>query len=150
MNFPPPVWGPHFWKAIHYVALSYPNQPSNTDKQNYRQFFNSIQNILPCESCKKNMSSNLKLLPLEPYLDNNTKLFRWTVELHNTVNKETQKPVMPYDTARKLYLNTTEGFTNMPRQGFNITKEKILVYSIIALISLFVINKFFFSKKKRK
>ena len=149
MNFPPPVWGSHFWKVIHYVALSYPERPSYTDKQNFKQFFSSIQYVLPCESCKQNMVSNLRQLPLEQNLENNTKLFKWTVDLHNMVRKETNKPVMSYDSARQLYLNIeTEGFSNVSNQRF--TKEKILVYSIVALILLFLINKFVFSKKRKR
>jgi len=150
MNFSPFVWGPSFWKVIHYVALSYPENPTNTDKENYKLFFSSLKNVLPCDSCKNNMSKHIKLLPLEPYLDNNRKLFRWTVQLHNMVNKETNKKEISYNDTFNIYLNDEIPDKSSKKIGFNINKERILIYIGIALVLLFFINKYFFSKKRRR
>jgi hypothetical protein len=48
MAITPEIWGPHGWKFMHYVALAYPAKPTEEDKKNYKIFFESIQNILPC------------------------------------------------------------------------------------------------------
>ena len=47
----PNLWGPHGWKFIHYVTFGYPINPTNQDKENYKMFFLSLQNILPCSKC---------------------------------------------------------------------------------------------------
>ncbi len=101
MNIPPYVWGSFFWQMIHYVALSYPEEPTIIDKENYKMFFESLQYVLPCESCKDNMVLHMKDLP--PVLKNNEKLFYWTVDLHNMVREMTNKTTITYEEAKTLY-----------------------------------------------
>ena len=33
------VWGSHLWYSMHFIALGYPNNPSNADKNNYKNFY---------------------------------------------------------------------------------------------------------------
>ena len=46
INFNPKLWGNHAWVFLQHVALSYPDQPNKEIKQNYKDFFYSIKNIL--------------------------------------------------------------------------------------------------------
>lgn len=85
-------WGPHFWFTIHYAALGYPDKPSITDKRKYKTFFENLGYVIPCSKCSKNYMIHTKDLPIEPFLENKDSLFKWTVILHNTVNKEIGKP----------------------------------------------------------
>ena len=55
----PKIWGPHGWKFMHFVSLGYPDNPTDTDKQNYKDFYYSLQNILPFEKFAQNYKQNL-------------------------------------------------------------------------------------------
>jgi hypothetical protein len=92
MNLPPTVWGPFFWLTIHITALAYPTKPSYTDKRAAKQFFESLANLLPCPVCREHYKQHLTKLPLLPHLDNRKDLFKWTVDLHNSVNATQGKP----------------------------------------------------------
>ena len=99
----PEVWGPHAWQFLHSITLSYPDNPTSEDKNNHAQFFNSIQNILPCQKCKDHYTQNLQVLPIEQHLDNKESLFRWSVDLHNRVNVINNKREYSYDEVTELY-----------------------------------------------
>ena len=99
----PEIWGPHAWQFLHSITLSYPDNPTLEDKNNHAQFFNSIQNILPCQKCKDHYTQNLHILPIEQHLDNKESLFRWSVDLHNRVNVINNKREYSYDEVTELY-----------------------------------------------
>ena len=58
----PLIWGPHGWKFIHYVSLGYPENPTINDKNFYKNFYYSLQDVLPCEKCRINYKKGIKLL----------------------------------------------------------------------------------------
>ena len=37
----PRIWGPPAWTFLHSVTLAYPDNPTETDRTNYKKFFNS-------------------------------------------------------------------------------------------------------------
>jgi hypothetical protein len=92
MLFPPAVWGPFFWHTIHIVAMGYPKQPSYTDKKCAKEFFESLAFLLPCSVCRTHYAEHLSKHPLTPYLDSRTDLIKWTIEIHNQVNRMLNKP----------------------------------------------------------
>jgi hypothetical protein len=92
MQFPPNVWGPFFWHTIHIVALGYPKNPTYTDKKSAKEFYESLAFLIPCPLCKEHYKEHLSKKPLTPFLDSRTDLIKWTVEIHNIVNKATGKP----------------------------------------------------------
>ena len=55
-------WGPHAWLFLHSITFQFPNKPTHKDKLNYKHFFESIQNILPCPKCRSHYSKNIKNL----------------------------------------------------------------------------------------
>ena len=99
----PEVWGPHAWQFLHSITLAYPDNPTLEDKNNHAQFFNSIQNILPCQSCRDHYTQNLQELPVEQHLENKESLFRWSIDLHNRVNVMNNKREYSYDEVTELY-----------------------------------------------
>lgn len=93
-NITPSVWGPSTWRAIHFIALGYPENPTEESIQFYGNFFeDALPKVLPCKTCANNYIRHLQELPITPYLYSGGKnrLFEWTVELHNLVNKEIGK-----------------------------------------------------------
>ena len=108
-NLIPPsttIWGPHGWKFLHYVSLGYPEHPTEEDKINYKNFFISIKNILPCIICSNHYAENYDKIPLtDAILSDKTSLVRWVIDIHNVVNKSKNKRIVPYDEALAL-INT--------------------------------------------
>jgi len=92
MQFTPSVWGPFFWHTIHIAALGYPKDPTYTDKRAAKEFFESLQFMLPCGVCREHYSKHIKESPISTFLDRRADLFRWTITIHNEVNKSLHKP----------------------------------------------------------
>lgn len=92
MEFPPTVWGPFFWHTIHIVALGYPKNPTYTDKKCAKEFYESLAFLLPCGICRQHYAEHLAQNPLTPFLDSRTDLLKWTIDIHNKVNKMLGKP----------------------------------------------------------
>lgn len=92
MRFPPTVWGPIFWMTIHITALGYSQTPTYAEKRAAKEFFEGLQFLLPCSICREHYAEHIKAKPISPFLDSRADLFKWTVELHNTVNEKLGKP----------------------------------------------------------
>jgi hypothetical protein len=106
----PDIWGPHGWKFMHYVSLGYPSNPSEEDKRNYKNFYTSLQHILPCAKCAQNYSHNLKKYPIDNHLGSRDTLIRWVIDIHNQVNNELGKKEYSYIEALDLYTSTPREF----------------------------------------
>lgn len=97
MGISPKRWGKEGWKFIHYVALTYPSKPTEKDKAKYLKFFESLQDVLPCEICASHFREHMKQHPIK--LETNRELFNWTVDIHNIVNTQNGKKILTYDEA---------------------------------------------------
>jgi hypothetical protein len=103
MNFPPEVWGPFFWHTIHIVALGYSNNPTYSDKKAAKDFFESLQHLIPCSICKSHYVQHFKNNPITPSLDSRADLIQWTINIHNEVNKMLNKPTWTRDEVIAYY-----------------------------------------------
>lgn len=92
MQFSPSVWGPFFWHTIHIVALGYSKNPTYTDKKCAKEFYESFAFLIPCSVCRDHYKEHLIAKPITTFLDSRTDLIKWTIEIHNTVNKMLGKP----------------------------------------------------------
>jgi hypothetical protein len=77
---------------MHLAALGYSNSPTLPEKRAAKEFYESLQYMIPCPICKTHYAEFLKQYPLTPSLDSRTDLFRWTVQVHNAVNESLGKP----------------------------------------------------------
>jgi hypothetical protein len=84
-------WGPDGWKLLHSVAHNYPKNPTNTDKDVYAIFFESLQYILPCIYCRMSYTEYINELPIKNNLDDKNKLTKWIYLIHNKVNDKLRK-----------------------------------------------------------
>ena len=134
MGLSPLGWGREAWHFIHLVALTYPPQPSEEDKKEYLQFFESLQNVLPCEVCAIHYREKIKVNP--PKLTNQKDLFEWTVDIHNSVNKDNGKKTLTYEQAFAEINNNLKNRNQKPDYSF-LVKGVSLSVSIITMISLF-------------
>ena len=89
---PPSVGGPFFWHTMHLAALGYSATPTLPEKRAAKEFYESLQYMIPCPLCKTHYAEFLKQYPITPSLDSRMDLFRWTVQIHNAVNESLGKP----------------------------------------------------------
>jgi len=123
------IWGPNVWRSIHFIALGYPKKPTFEDKENYKNFFNSLGPVLPCSKCSLNFKRHMDEIPIDMYLHNG-QLFAWTVKLHNLVNKENEKPEISVTQAKSLLLSKDHDLVKKGAVG--------LIVVIVILVGLWI------------
>ena len=145
----PDTWGPHGWKFIHYVTLGYPGNPTDADKKHYESFFILLKHILPCSICANHYKENYKQMPLNnTILSNRELLIRWGIDLHNVVNKMKDKPIVPYEKARKMIEDdmicknrTVENFSNNMEESKPISNMFVLLILLGMFVTIAIIYK---------
>ena len=134
----PNIWGKHIWYSVHYIALAYPMQPTDEEKEQYLSFYLSVGQVLPCKKCRINFADHLTKLPLDnAVLANRNTLFAWTVHLHNEVNKSTGKDVQwSVEQALEYYKKYTGSHTfgNMPSTG----TSNVIIVCVLMVLLVFV------------
>lgn len=136
MGLNPEIWGSSGWRFIHSVALTYPYEPTEQDKDNYRKFFESIPKVLPCSICGEHFQEKLDTMPLR--LDSRKDLWEWTVDAHNQVNKDNGKKELTYDEAMKEFDKNTNAITQ--KQQTQIQHNELTELFAGVGISLLIIN----------
>ncbi len=99
----PQVWGKHGWFFLHSITMGYPDHPTNTDRDKYRNFFYNIGSVLPCNKCQINYRKHMEQIPIEPALINRSKLVEWLINIHNLTNRDTGKKELSYAEVIKIY-----------------------------------------------
>ena len=86
------VWGPAIWHSLHTISFNYPVNPTLEQKIQYRNYVLSLQNVLPCGACRKNLKMNFKHLPLKMSdMKSRDTFSRYIYNLHELVNKMLKK-----------------------------------------------------------
>lgn len=106
INLGPNVWGPYGWKFLHFITIGYPENPSNQDKLNYKNFFQSLGNVIPCPTCAQHYKQHLNMYPLtDNILSNKKNVINWLIDVHNEVNKTLNKRTYTYEEGIDLILS---------------------------------------------
>jgi hypothetical protein len=151
------IWGPYGWKYFHFVALAYPLNPTEEDKINYYNFYIFFGKTLPCQNCINNYNEHLQKYPLtNNILSTKDTLLKWTIDIHNEVNKKLDKKIYNYDDAIALIKNNyneplvfskpvIESFTSLESDK-NKTKNNnntlfLFMFLFIALIIIAILYK---------
>ena len=118
-NINPEIWGPNLWKFLHFLTLSYPENPSEEEQNRVFDFLTSLHEILPCEKCRNNFNKHLTTLS-DAILKDNVLLVKWLFNVHNDVNKSNNKDVLDYNHFIDLYSTVKK-----PEKPEEIKKPKI-------------------------
>ncbi len=134
----PSVWGPQFWNVMHLVALGYPSAPTESDRGQYKQFYETFGHVVPCRKCRVAYQEHVKALPLTmQVLNTPDSLFAWTVQVHNAVNASTGKPsTWTAEQAKAYYLS---GRYNKCITSFNTSPTEEWRLLLIMMIGFNVI-----------
>ena len=152
----PETWGPQFWYILHIISFEYPDNPVETDKRVYYDFYSSLKDILPCNACKNHYREFLHKHPLLPFLDKKADLVQWVVDIHNFVNESLGKPILSLDEVLDIYgsLNPISPFAKV--DSIAIAKKHeikrytklyywLVILGIIIICARFYFNRYYFS-----
>ena len=109
LGLDPYCWGSTLWHSMHSIAAGYPLVVENNDpiRNEYAIFYESLQNILPCEACREHYKQNLLELPINDYLGSRLELSEWVYKIHNKVNEITNKPFNSIPKFEEVYKKYT-------------------------------------------
>lgn len=148
MGIEPTIWGPHMWTMIHLICLQAPKEIDVNIRNTYYMFFSMMPYVLPCDKCREHWLEHIQTYPLENVLNTRETLFKWSVDMHNIVNKSLGKAEISYEEAFQHWTNVSTNRTTTVHEtkfcNFAMSKiNYILILSIIIIILLliFVIKK---------
>ena len=138
-NINPVLWGKHLWKYLHYLTLSYPDNPTIDEQIKIKIFFNMIGDYLPCEKCRINYNRHQSELYLsDEILQSRDKLIFWLFDLHNIVNAETGKERFTKEDFFKEYR-----FDKDDTAKITFFNKYIILILVIVLLILFLLYRKF-------
>lgn len=109
MGISPDIWGPSAWAFLHLIVLSEPEKLDRSRLVHYKSFYTLLQELLPCQKCRNHLKENMKNLQDITTLQSKRELFDWTTQLHNLVNKITNKSTYDTEEAYNLWNEIAEG-----------------------------------------
>ena len=128
------TWGPSLWHILHTIAKQYPNRPNARDKFYANQMINILAFIIPCFKCQRHYMTNIT--KYKPNFDNSEKFFKWTVKLHNIVNKLNNKQIFTVTQAMKVTENVLNSskiqrlflYLRQESNNYNISKTALIKF----------------------
>jgi hypothetical protein len=121
MNIPPTKWGPHFWMTLHIACLGC------QDYKALAEFVEGYIYIIPCLTCREHFEQVLVENPVPEDGD----FFKWSVDVHNIVNKRLGKPKFSYEEA---LANMVVAVPSTPQFDLKIILIIVLIMTILFLI----------------
>jgi len=131
----PKIWGPHAWIFLHTITLNFPDNPTLEQKKHYKDFFESLINIIPCDKCRYNYMLKIKKHPVN--VENRNKLVEWLLFIHNEVNKSNGKKEITMPELIKTY---REMYSSKKKDSEITIKKKYINYIIVLLILILIYN----------
>jgi hypothetical protein len=145
VNISPKYWGRGAWVFLHSVTMAYPDNPTDSDKLNYKNFFSSIKHILPCQKCRVNYSKHLLNYPLtDKILSSRENLIDWLILIRNQTNISNNKPKIDYNGVVQQIENIHN--TLYSSESISMKNKYIrfgIVLTFIFIISVIIIKPYF-------
>lgn len=112
------TWQPLSWIIFHTLALNY----NDNYQQHYINFFETFRKIIPCSICRNHYNQNINKENMSIQQNiNKDRIFNWTIDIHNSVNKMNHKKQWNYDEAKDYYV----------KNNFNNKILKIFLYEYV-------------------
>lgn len=149
----PSVWGKHYWFVFHIVGLKYPEEPSIEDKIAYTHFYKELWRFIPCNTCSSNYLAHFEQLPIDDHLNNNTTLFKWTVDFHNIVNTSLNKPIMSVNDAMAQYSSPLEvvvGTSETKKCDHHLAINTMLYINVVFIVITAIFIVWVWNKKQAR
>lgn len=141
----PPIWGPHVWKFLHILALSYPINPSSKEQDSMIKFLNLLCIILPCPMCSEHCSTYIE--NNKPNVKNRDSFKKWLFDFHNDVNYNTNKKILTYAEAEKCVLDSViESYNKSGNNIIDTPRHNFVNMYIYIMITIIILSIFVFYK----
>jgi hypothetical protein len=117
----------------------YPDLPTDATKQALRNYLDALVYLIPCPSCAEHWRE------IAPTVDTSSRVaaLKWSIDVHNAVNKRLQKPVLSYAEAiRALDDKCPHSGAYTPPQNYTppaLKTERTIMITIIVLLFVAVV-----------
>ena len=91
----PPIWGPTFWKHIHFIILTY-DVHQKPIRDMIEMYFYSLCGLLPCPECQEHYQNYYQKNPIKNALSKKVKLWKWVYRLESEVFSRTHPNGEPW------------------------------------------------------
>jgi Erv1 / Alr family len=85
------IWGNSTWTSNHAITFGYPIEPSEEQKNDYRNYFMLLGKVLPCRYCRDSYTQFINdgdAQLTDKDLESRDGLTRWFYRMHNAVNNK--------------------------------------------------------------
>lgn len=127
MAIKPAKFGPYFWGVLHLACVG------GIDPAALQALVTLFPAVLPCGTCGIHFAKVLEENPL-PETDDPDELFKWSVDVHNIVNKRLEKPLFTYEQAYNQWLSMPETKVVGPEKSKFDIKIVIIAVLVVALL----------------
>lgn len=142
-NYNPEKWGPKGWYFLDTIILSYPENPTEKQKEDFINFFSLVGYMLPCYKCRINYNKHLEANPLTvDTLQNRESMIKWWLGIHNMSRVSIGKDSYSINDFNNFYTNDFKTNDNN-----NIENTKNVVYVCIFLILVLWFKDYLFKIK---
>lgn len=104
----PPLWGTHFWVSIESIIIAMDTTEKNSIDSVYL-FLMSLQNTLPCPTCRLHYQNYCSRFDLKKYIHNKQLLFKWLYNLQKEIQTRNNKSMISYE----IYIQTIKSKFNL-------------------------------------
>lgn len=89
------IWGPLGWMTLHSVSTSYPENPTQTEKQLVNSWLEMFKDTITCPHCKEHFATMLYNYRnrFSGFLNSRQDFAMFVFRAHNAVNARLHKPV---------------------------------------------------------
>lgn len=144
------IWGKHAWHFLHVISFDYPNNPTQSIRDKYYNFFDALSEVLPCGICRDNYRKKLQKLNLLESLNSKEEFINFVINLHNNVANDLGKKEYKKEDVIKYYQNLYK-YNNTKYDGGQSggqNEEYNNILYILIIILLIIITYFIFKKYK--
>lgn len=153
MGIDPDIWGPSTWTFLHLTVLAEKENDLSNRIVYYKQLYTLLQQLLPCEKCRKHLKENMRLLTDIETIRTKRELFDWTTRLHNAVNRINGKREFTLEESLALWSAIANGKnkdtpSSSPEPSSDSNIRNILVPTVILILLIITIIEAVLLRKK--
>ncbi len=129
-------WGHPIWSYLHTITIIDGDINNIISEHNrIRPYIEKLHEIIPCKTCSEHYLVLLQKYPLDNCITEHLGLFKWTVNIHNEINRKLNRQEWTFDQAlrqwgtpyeRNKSINIT--IKNLENQDIELQKLKDDIY----------------------
>jgi len=134
------IWGPSLWTYLHLLSISYPDKPTDDDKEEFKNFIKYIGLTLPCDICKNHYFSFMTEKRVEIGIKNKQNFMELFWQLHNNVNKLNDKEQVDFNSFLEKYDKIIKYDENKHFNIFKYKKEVKYLKQLSLVLSIMLVS----------